>query len=162
MSGTSLSSDPVELTRFIETRYHASHRTELPEIAALAQKVEQAHAGHDLLPAGLSGLLRRLIGELEVHMKKEELMLFPAMRKVATTGLDAPIASMRADHDDHAGEIARIAQLTHNMTPPEDACRTWAQLYDQLYDFVEDLQEHIRLENEVLFPQFEAGRQSQV
>jgi len=95
-----------------------------------------------------------MIGELEVHMKKEELILFPAMRRAAV-GLDAPIAAMRDDHDQHAADIDRIGQLTNGLVPPQGACRSWKRLYRELDEFITDLEEHIRLENEVLFPQFE-------
>lgn len=147
--------DPVELTRFIETVYHANHRARLPALAELAEKVETVHAGQAEVPAGLAGVLRRMVGELEVHMKKEELILFPAIRKAAQ-GLDAPIGAMRQDHDDHAAEVAQIRALTNGLTLPEGACRSWTRLYAELGDFVTELEEHIRLENDVLFPPFES------
>ena len=106
------------------------------------------------MPAGLAALLRRMIGALEVHMKKEELILFPAIRKAAA-GLDAPIAAMRADHDDHEAEVERIRQLTGGLTLPQGACRSWTRLYAGVGEFLDDLADHIRLENDVLFPQFE-------
>ena len=149
--------DASELTRYIEARYHARHRQQLPDLADLAEKVETVHAGADGLPEGLSGLLRRMIGEMEVHMKKEELILFPAIRKGGRPGIEGPIHMMRADHDDQAGEVVEIRRLTADLTLPEAACRTWAALYDGLDEFLADLEEHLRLENEVLFPQFEQG-----
>lgn len=145
---------PADLVRYIEEHFHAHHRAQLPELAALAEKVETVHFGDEQVPEGLSALLRRMLGELEVHMKKEELILFPAIRRAAA-GLDAPIAAMRADHDDHAADIARIGQLTSGLTPPDGACRSWRRLYAELGEFVGKLQEHIRLENDVLFPQFQ-------
>ncbi len=36
---------------------------------------------------------------------------------------------MRADHDDHAQNIALIRRLTHDMTPPDHACGSWRSLY---------------------------------
>ena len=145
---------PADLTHYIETHYHARHRAELPELAALAEKVETVHFGEEDVPEGLSALLRRMIGELEVHMKKEELILFPAVRKAAS-GLDAPIAAMRQGHGDHAADIAQIGQLTNGLTLPPDACPIWTRLYAELGEFVAELEEHIRLENEVLFPRVE-------
>ena len=146
--------NPGDLTRYIETHYHARHRAELPELAVLAEKVETVHFGEEDVPEGLSALLRRMIGELEVHMKKEELILFPAIRKAAS-GLDAPIAAMRQGHGDHAADIAQIGQLTNGLTLPPDACPIWTRLYAELGEFVAELEEHIRLENEVLFPRIE-------
>lgn len=146
--------DSASLTRYIEAEYHAKHRTQLPELAALSEKVESVHAGQADVPAGLSALLHRMIGELEVHMKKEELVLFPAIRNAAPR-LDGPIAAMRADHDDHEAEVGQIRQLTNDLTLPDGACQSWTRLYAGVGEFLEDLAAHIRLENDVLFPQFE-------
>ncbi|TNF17284.1 MAG: hypothetical protein EP318_22145 [Rhodobacteraceae bacterium] len=150
--------DPTEFTRYIETRYHARHREQLPKLAAMAEQVETVHFGDEDAPVGLSDLLRRMIGEMEVHMKKEELILFPAIRKGGGPGIETPIAVMRADHDDHDRDLAEIRRRTGDMVLPERACRTWAELYAGLTEFAADLEEHMRLENDVLFPQFEPPR----
>ncbi|WP_028030742.1 hemerythrin domain-containing protein [Gemmobacter nectariphilus] len=155
MSDAAPLDDPAELTRHIETRYHARHRAQLPRLAELAEKVETVHFGDEHVPEGLSEVLRRMIGAMEVHMKKEELILFPAIRKGDMPGIENPIAVMRADHDDHDREIAEIRRLTANLNLPQGACRTWSALYAELAEFIDELQEHIRLENEVLFPRFE-------
>jgi regulator of cell morphogenesis and NO signaling len=147
--------DYAELTRYIETRYHARHRKQLPPLVAMAERVETVHFGENQVPDGLSNILRRMIGELEVHMKKEELILFPAIRKGGAPGIENPIAVMRADHDDHAIEVAEIRRMTGNLTLPNGACGTWTALYAGLNEFIADLEEHIGLENDVLFAQFE-------
>ncbi|MEZ5908182.1 MAG: hemerythrin domain-containing protein [Hyphomicrobiaceae bacterium] len=147
--------DATELTHYIEQRYHAQHRRQLPELADLASKVERAHAGHADAPDGLAEILRRMIGELETHMKKEELILFPAMRKGGGPGIEHPIAVMREDHDGHDHDVAEIRRITRGPALPEDACRSWTALYAGLDEFMIDLAEHMRLENDVLFPMFE-------
>lgn len=136
------------------TRYHAVHRTELPELAALARRVEAVHAGHPEVPAGLADLLQRMAGELEVHMKKEELILFPAMQR-HVAGLGAPIAQMRHDHVDHGNHLRLLEEMTDSFTPPAGACRSWQALYTGAAKLSDDLQQHIHLENNVLFPRFE-------
>lgn len=146
--------NPAALTTFIETHYHQAHRAQLPDLAALALKVERVHGKSPDAPLGLGALLERLIGTLEVHMKKEELILFPAIRRGGGPGIENPIAVMRADHDDHQTEVAQIRRLTHDLTLPEGACRSWTALYDGLGKFLSDLDAHIRLENDVLFLRF--------
>ena len=146
--------NPAALTTFIETRYHQTHRAQLPDLAALALKVERVHGKSPDAPLGLGALLERLIGTLEVHMKKEELILFPAIRRGGGPGIENPIAVMRADHDDHQTEVTQIRRLTHDLTLPEGACRSWTALYTGLAEFLSDLDAHIRLENDVLFLRF--------
>tara|TARA_R110002072_G_scaffold205996_2_gene363771 strand:+ start:125 stop:604 length:480 start_codon:yes stop_codon:yes gene_type:complete len=147
--------DPAALTDYIEARYHARHREQLPDLTALALRVERVHADAAKVPTGLAAVLQLMIGELEVHMKKEELILFPAIRRGGAIGLENPIAVMRADHRDHETMIAQIRELTDNLTLPENACRSWTALYQGLASFLDDFDAHLRLENEVLFPQFE-------
>ena len=146
----------AELTTYIEGRFHARHREQLPELKSLSAKVEAVHAESPHVPAGLADLLSDMIGELEVHMKKEELVLFPAIRQGHGSHMGHPIAAMRADHDDHLVAIMKIRSLTNDVTLPEYACGTWRRLYAGLGDFLVDIEEHIRIENDILFQQFDS------
>ncbi len=147
--------DAAALTRHIETRYHARHREQLPVLASMAARVEDVHFGDDGVPEGLSLLLQQMMAELDAHMEKEEAVLFPAIRSGGMPGIEQPIAVMRADHAGHDRDLAEIRRLTADLTLPGGACGTWTRLYAGLTEFVDDLTEHMRLENEVLFPQFE-------
>lgn len=147
--------DPAALTLFNEKRSHQTHRAQLPGLADLAHKVERVHADDPDVPADPGDLLQKLIGELEVHMKKAELILFPAIRRGGKAGIEVPIAAMRAEHDDHGTDIARIRTLTNNMTRPDGACGSWTRFHDGLAEFEDDFEAHVRLKNEVLFPMFE-------
>ena len=103
--------------------------------------------------------------ELAQHMKKEELVLFPRIKKMvqhlenktllepARFGtIQNPISMMEHEHD-NAGEIFRsIQELTNNYTPPEDACNTYKVTFSMLDEFEKDLHLHIHLENNILFP----------
>lgn len=162
MSEVPVPTGAADLTRHIETRYHARHREQLPVLAAMAERVEDVHFGDDGTPDGLSNLLHRMIGEMEVHMKKEELILFPAIRRGGMPGIENPIAVMRADHAGHDTEVQEIRRLTANLSLPDGACGTWTGLYRGLEEFIADLTEHMRLEKEVLFPQFEPLGQAHV
>jgi regulator of cell morphogenesis and NO signaling len=77
------------------------------------------------------------------------------IRQGRRPGIDHPINVMRANHDHHAAEVARIRQITGDLILPEGACRKWTALYEGLGTSIEDLEGHMRLEYDVLFPQFE-------
>ena len=49
----------------IVSRYHEIHRQELPELLALARKVERVHHDVPEAPLGLADVLERLSAELE-------------------------------------------------------------------------------------------------
>ncbi len=147
--------DAAELTRYIEKCYHARHRVQLPQLVLLAEMIEDLHQGDVGNPEGLSEILRRMSGEMEVQMINEELILFPAIRKGAMSGIEASIAAMRAKSGGYDRDITRIRNITKEFTLPDAACTSWATLYAGLFDFIDDLMNHLRLENEILFPQFE-------
>jgi len=141
----------------IIAHYHETHRRELPELVRLARQVEKVHAGKPGVPTGLAALLERMGFELEQHMSKEEMVLFPAMKQqVPGPMLGIPISRMRHEHDDHGEHLRELDRLTGGITLPTGACRTWQALYAGLAKLEEELMQHIHLENNVLFPRFPA------
>ena len=141
-----------ELLAFIETYYHASLRTEIPALIAMAEKVEQVHAEKATCPRGLAAHLRTMQGAVEEHLDKEEQVLFPLIRSGRGRGVSAPIHVMEDEHVDHSRALARLREITANLTAPPEACTTWRALYLRLRQLSDDLMEHIHLENNILFP----------
>ena len=144
------------LIGMIESRFHATHRRELPELIRLARRVEAVHADKPDVPRGLADLLETMAGELEFHMQKEEQILFPVMRRGGHPMIANPIGCMRHEHDHHGDHLRALEKLTNAGTPPEGACNTWRALYAGTRKLTDDLMEHIHLENNVLFPRFGA------
>ncbi len=138
-------------------RYHETHRRELPELMLMARKVEEVHAGHPELPRGLSLLLEHIAEAIEEHMQKEERILFPMIRAGLGRMAVGPIAVMRHEHVEHGARLRQLEELTRDHTPPADACTTWCALYAGTRKLVDDVMQHIHLENNVLFPQFAPG-----
>ncbi len=147
---------PSALIEHILARYHEVHRAQLPELIRMASRVEAVHRDHPDVPAGLADALEAMHGELLTHMHKEEAILFPMLRAGGNSFATQPIAMMRHEHNDHGAALEHLAGLTHDITPPAGACNTWRALYTGLAQLREDLIHHIHLENNVLFPQFEA------
>lgn len=59
---------------------------------------------------------------------------------------------MMMEHDDHTAAIEHLHQLTGNLETPAHACGSWQRLYAELREFVQDLRDHIDLENNIVFP----------
>lgn len=146
--------ESAALIDHIRTCYHEAHRRALPELIALSRKVEAVHREHPRVPAGLSDALRGMAAELETHMQKEEAELFPAMLADGGPALARPIDDLRAEHDEQGQFVELLETMTDGFTPPEGACRSWQALYIGAEQLVDDLMEHIHLENNVLFPRF--------
>lgn len=144
----------AELIGHILTRYHATHLAELPPVIALARRVETVHRSHPACPLGLADHLEDILADLEQHQHKEEAVLFPAMLQGGHPMLAFPIARMQADHRSLEADLSVLAAFADGFSPPEGACGTWRALYAACRKLHDDLVEHMRLENEVLFPRF--------
>ncbi|MEO7105077.1 MAG: iron-sulfur cluster repair protein YtfE [Rhodoferax sp.] len=147
--------EPSVLIDHILTRYHAVHREQLPELIRMARRVEAVHRENPNVPTGLAELLEEMESELLSHMQKEEQILFPIMKAGGNPFVAQPIAMMRHEHIDHGNMLDRVLALTHDATPPPGACNTWRALYAGIAQLNDDLINHIHLENNILFPQFE-------
>lgn len=148
------------LIGLIETRYHAAHRRELPELVRLARRVEAVHKANAAAPVGLAALLERMSEELEEHMQKEEQILFPLMRRGGHPMIAHPIAVLLAEHDGHGAHLRTLEGLTNDFNVPDDACPTWRALYAGARKLADDLVVHIHTENNVLFPRFQQAAAS--
>lgn len=146
----------TDLIALILTRYHETHRRELPELLRLARRVEAVHRDKPGCPHGLADLLAEMSVELEDHMRKEEEILFPLMLRGGAPMIVHPIAVMRHEHDGHGAHLRALEELTNEGDPPAGACNTWRALYAGTRKLTDDLMEHIALENNVLFPRFGA------
>lgn len=127
------------------------HREQLNELVRLASRVEQVHWARPDCPVGLAQHLARMARELEAHMHKEEQILFPMLKAGQRAMATGPIHVMRHEHDDHAQALTHLYELTNNLTLPKGACNTWRALFTGLQAFVDDLKQHIHLENNILF-----------
>ncbi|UYU33901.1 iron-sulfur cluster repair protein YtfE [Siccibacter colletis] len=146
-----------EIIDHIIVRYHDRHREQLPELILQATKVERVHAAKASVPRGLTKYLTMLHEELTSHMMKEERILFPMIKQGMGSQAGGPVSVMESEHDE-AGELLEVIKhTTNNVTPPDDACTTWRALYNGINEMIDDLMNHISLENNVLFPRALAG-----
>jgi regulator of cell morphogenesis and NO signaling len=135
---------------------HHSYVTENIEIInEFANKVAHVHGSHTPETIEIADIFMKLSRELVTHMFKEENLLFPAIKaKIEDSNFqyDQTVIEILEDEHDTAGDFAKkIQQLSNNFTPPEWACNTYKALYHKLNEFINDLYQHIHLENNILF-----------
>jgi regulator of cell morphogenesis and NO signaling len=145
---------PEGLIAHIVERYHDVHRAEFPEAIRLARKVEMVHVGSPNVPRGLADHLAMMFDDLEAHQMREERMLFPTLLQGGCGVVRHPIRRMMAEHEDVHRQLDALRAITRGYAAPDDACRSWRALYAACRKLDEDLVEHMRLENEVLFAPF--------
>lgn len=151
---------PADLADYIVSRHHDFLRSEMPRLHAMARRVASVHGGHTPSLVTVYEVYNTLQLELDEHIQKEEAVLFPAIRAMATKSgatssdqsLTDTVAEMLREHNEAGAGLAELRRLTHDYEPPAEACNTYRALFAGLADLEEDLHRHIHLENHVLFP----------
>jgi regulator of cell morphogenesis and NO signaling len=153
------------LIDYIEKTHHRFVQEKTQILLPFLDKLCKVHgAGHPEL-FEINQLFKGCASELAQHMKKEELILFPFIKKMVNATftdklieqahfgtVNNPIAMMMEEHEAEGDRFVKIATLTNNYTPPADACNTYSVTFVMLEEFEQDLHKHIHLENNILFP----------
>ena len=153
------------LVDYIEKTHHRYVEDKTAIILQFLNKLCSVHGANHPELFKINELFTAGAGELSQHMKKEELMLFPFIKRMVKTKdsngvlsqpsfgtVSNPIAMMMQEHDNEGERFREIANLTNNYTAPADGCTTYKVAFAMLDEFEQDLHKHIHLENNILFP----------
>lgn len=154
-----------ELCTYITEKHHHYVRESIPPLKLNLEKICEKHGAHHPELFNISELFSASSGDLTMHMQKEELMLFPFIRKMELAwkngsslpkslfgSVSNPISMMLTEHQQEGERFDQISLLASNYKAPNDACITYELTLIQLRDFENDLHRHIHLENNILFP----------
>lgn len=149
------------LADYIVKRHHSYVAQKSPELMQYLDKLCKVHGERHPELFAIRDEFFHVANELASHMQKEEMVLFPFVKKLATEHQPAPppfgtvqnpIRMMMHEHSVEGDRLARIAELTSNYSAPADGCTTYRVAFAMLREFEEDLHRHIHLENNILFP----------
>ncbi|WP_341221662.1 DUF542 domain-containing protein [Polaribacter atrinae] len=117
-------------------------------------------------------LILKVADSILEHMKNEERIIFPYIKKLIEANtkkivtntndspLNRPIDIIEDDHQKVSKTFKKISELTNNYKIPENACISFKVLYLKLQQFEELLNNHIHIENNILFPKAKKLEQS--
>ncbi len=151
--------DPVFLSNYIVNTHHKFVLKTLPELIFYTQKIADVHGINHPELIEVADLFDKINAELMQHLKNEEEVLFPAIKKViddnqskAKKTVETEITRMFGEHDFAGGAMDNINRITGGYKLPEDACNTYRVAFQLLEQFEDDLHSHVHLENNILFP----------
>jgi regulator of cell morphogenesis and NO signaling len=156
--------DAQAVIQHLLTQHHAPLRAELTRLTTLAARVASAEEAKDSPDApvlvGVERLLRRLRSELVPHLDREEREIFPYIAELAAgraptppfRTIHTPLQAVVAQHDEVSGTLAKLKKITNNYHVPAAADAHLRGLYEALGELAHQLQLHLHLENNVLFP----------
>jgi regulator of cell morphogenesis and NO signaling len=153
------------LADYIEKKHHRYVEEKTPVLHQFLDKLCSVHGERHPELLEINEHFSASAHELAAHMKKEELILFPFVKKMVNAKMENsaiqspqfgtvenPIAMMMQEHDIEGERFRHIAELSNNYNPPADACNTYKVTFSMLQEFEQDLHLHIHLENNILFP----------
>ncbi|AKG35563.1 iron-sulfur cluster repair di-iron protein [Paenibacillus durus] len=147
----------------IVSKHHSYLREELPLIGQNVAKVFHAHGEGAPHLAEVYHLFNQLKDELLEHTAKEEAQDFPSILAYEQKGDEQSLAALREalhhleEEHNAAGNILRqLREVTGDYTPPEHACTTYRLTYTRLEELEGMTFEHVHLENNILFPRYQA------
>lgn len=153
------------LADYIVNEHHTYVRDSLPRLLAYTEKIAYVHGNKHPELLQIADLFDGVAQELRAHMQKEEVILFPFIKKLEQAQQNkqpmpeppfgtvvTPISMMEAEHEDAGNALYKIRKLSNAYTPPEDACNTYRVTFAELDRFERDLHQHVHLENNILFP----------
>ncbi len=154
----------AELTKEIKNHYHRRARISLASMIWTARALGSAHNERFPVIWDIRRKLEDLARDLIPHMLREERYLFPYINgmdqgRVETETVvplfgtvEYPLQQLRHDHAHDEQLLDDLRTLTQSFVSPDGACPRHRDLYSSLAQFATDLDEHIHLENDVLFP----------
>ena len=152
-----------QLCDYIVNRHHSYVNENIPFLQQKLQKLCDVHGSHHPELFKINELFGLVAENLALHMKKEELILFPILHKLAgqlksgtmdqeaVKSAELTIAELDDEHVAEGNRFGEIAKLSNNYTMPADGCNTFDVTYRTLKEFEQDLHRHIHLESNVLF-----------
>ena len=157
------------LVDYIEKKHHRYIRKNAPVVKDHLNCLCETYGKKNPNLLEVYGKFNECLREFKGHMKNEELFLFPIVRKMVMAqnagvklashhfgSMQNPIRKMVSAHKTESERFKQIVNLTNNYTIPVDTCETYTMAYTSIQNFANDLQTHIHLENNILFPKIKA------
>ena len=155
----------VNLMTHIVEKHHAYCREELARLEQLLSRVVRKHGDRHPELRRVHLLFAKMGNDLKLHLLKEEQTLFPMITRLEEARtrqavppkfpfgtIANPIRMMVLEHDTGTSELAEIRKLSSDYTIPADADEEYGALLRGLSCFEQDMEQHVYLENERLFP----------
>ena len=155
----------AKLIEHVVQKHHVFTRDELLRLHFLIEKVHGVHGVNHPELERIRNAFNTLSAELEPHMMKEEMVLFPYIRAMEDSVRDGnrfgpppfgtvanPVLMMTMEHEAAGVLLQQIRDASSNYEVPADACISFRTLYEALEALEKDLHQHIHLENNILFP----------
>jgi regulator of cell morphogenesis and NO signaling len=154
------------LVDYLINVHHHYLGDQLPVIQSMVNEFADEHTGKYSYLPGLQSRFDQLVNDLVPHLKQEEEVIFPYIRQIEhayksmepyagllVKTLRKPVEEMmKHEHVMVSDHLQFFRDATANYAIPAQACPSHRVLFRKLEELDNDLNQHLYLENEILFP----------
>jgi regulator of cell morphogenesis and NO signaling len=154
----------TEITHYIVAHFHRRARSILVELTELSRRVCSAHTEQLATLWEMRDAIEQLVRELVPHMRGEERYHFRYIDSMQLPALDReilvplygtiqyPLQALRHDHSRDLTAMADLRAIASDFNPPASSCEQVQRLYALMAAFEIELQQHVQIEDQTLFP----------
>jgi regulator of cell morphogenesis and NO signaling len=153
------------LIDYIVENHHRYCKATIPVLLTQMHQLLDLHGAEYPHLRPVMMLFERMTREVEQHMRKEEMILFPYIKSLASAAeferrrpaapflsVGVPIAKMEEEHLEIGQICAKLRALLLDFRVPEGIPALYRTVVKGLQAFIKDVHQHIHLENNMLFP----------
>jgi regulator of cell morphogenesis and NO signaling len=153
------------LIEYIVENHHRYCKATIPVISTQLTNLIATESDKYPFMKPVAMLFERTARELEQHLRKEEMILFPYIKTLASAAelgrrrpimpfltLDGPLKRMEQEHLESTQAFAKIRALLSDYTVPQGASEAYRAAVRGMQAFIYDAHQHVHLENNLLFP----------
>lgn len=148
----------TDLIDFIYDNYHITTRKYIEKITQIISKLLDIYNDH-------SDSLRKIVkvwtvfaNEMEEHLKKEEEILFPLIKKFEKSKannlkemMTCPIAKMESEHENHEKNLLELKELSTLLTSSNKGIADFSICFYEIDQLIQLTLTHVHIENNILF-----------
>jgi len=163
LAGIPASQPLAQLTEEIEHTHHQWVREIMDSLDQLTAGIAAVWAEEDPRLLRVRELFSMFRQEMTLHLLREERVLFPIIRELEDGGaadeqesgpvsISCPIQCMTREHEALDAMLAELGELTDGFSVPAGASADHRLMIRQLDALASDTREHVRKEDQELFP----------
>jgi regulator of cell morphogenesis and NO signaling len=153
------------LADYILNVHHAYLKQAIPSLESVLNVFVAGHKGKYPELIDLQEIFTELTRVLMPHIQHEDEIIFPYIKQIDAAHrrnepygnlfvktLRKPLTCIEIVHDEVSGLLLELKSYTRDFNYPDSACTNHQVIFHKLREFYDDLQQHMHLENNLLYP----------
>ncbi|NLX60998.1 MAG: hypothetical protein GXZ06_00520 [Tissierellia bacterium] len=147
-----------DIVDYIIKNYHKKLSDQLKDLSKLTTTIMRVHGLEHEELFEVHRLFHTIQINMVQHVIRQETRIFPLIKRYSIRPIDELLdkaikeINIYKEKEDNTEELlSKLKTITNNYTAPQDGCMTYDRTYELLKELHENIMEHLKLEDEILF-----------